>query len=579
MATFKFFKDYFFYSDEKYSALLLLLGIIATVVGTVATLSLFGTWSIGFWAALVAKDMALYMASIQTFVLLTAVYIGVSVLKDYLIGVLTIRWRNWLTTHFLEKYASDGRNNYLDLSRAQELENPAQRIQDDINLYVEQGLSLSISLLQSIITIVTFITTLWVVGGSITIASITIPGYLVWVAIAYAVLATGLTHLIGRPLARLANEQQDLEAEFRSEMEHLANNAESIAQEHGEAFYQQSLRNRLDEINRNSYRILGIRINITALNSFLQQISSIFPYILAAPLYFSGGASIGMIMEVGFSFSQIQASLGLVSTSYEFIIRFFTSASRLDALEASMNHEELSSQTRIIQILQTPSSDLSVHHLDITVPSNREQPTPVYIMRDVNLTFHPGENTLIKGRSGLGKSTIFKAMAGTWDHGGGEVFVPDNHRLYFLPQKPSLPHDTLKVVLAYPEPVETYRDDQYDAALRDVGDMDDFIPKLNCKENWSTQLSAGQQQRILFARALLKRPDILFLDESTSALDEECEAKMYTLLQHKLPSTTYISIGHRSTIAQFHDRVITLTADEDRTVHYDEVNRFARSYA
>lgn len=573
MPSLKFFREYFFSSNEKYSALLLLLGIILSSVGIVATLSLFGTWSVGFWAALVAKDMALYMASIQTFLLLTSVYIGVSVLKDFLIGSLTIRLRNWLTTQLLRQYTSDGKNNYLDLSRTQEIKNPGQRIQEDINLYVEQGLSLSISLFQSIITIATFITTLWVIGGSITIASITIPGYLVWVAIAYAALGTGLTHLIGRPLARLANEQQNLEAELRSQLEYLSNNAENIAQEHGEAYYQKSLKDKLAEINSNAYRVLGVRINLTALNSFYQQISSIIPYILAAPLYFSGAASIGTIMEVGFSFSQIQDSLSLVSNSYEFITRFFTSAERINALETRMKDGGATSPARTIQLLKTQSNDLSVNHLNIAYPSSKERPDPGYIMRDLNLTLHPGENTLIKGRSGLGKSTIFKAMAGTWDHGSGDVLIPGNKRLYFLPQKPSLPHDTLKVVLAYPEPVETYKNEQYESALRDVGDMDDFIVQLNSKENWATQLSGGQQQRILFARTLLKKPDLLFLDESTSALDEESEFKMYTLLKDKLPGTTFFSIGHRPTINQFHSRVITLNVDQDRNVHYNEVSQ------
>lgn len=577
MAIVRLVKEYFLSSDERNSALLLLLGIIGSILGIVGILSLFGTWSIGFWAAFTAMNMAAYMASIQTFVLLTAIYIGVNVLKDYLIGVLTTRWRSWLTNHLLDRYTGDERNNYLDLFREREIQNPAQRIQEDVSSFVGQGLFLATNLFQSIITIATFIGGLWVLGGSITIASLTIPGYLVWVSLAYAGIVTGLTHLIGRPLSVLTNEQQNLEAEFRSQLEHLGNNAESIAQEHGEEYYQQSLRNRFTAINRNSYNILGVRVNLTALNSFYQQIASILPYILAAPLYFSGLASLGVIMQIGFSFSQIQFSLGWISNFYELLIRFMTSAERIEELENGMNNEELSTPARTIQILRTQSQDLSVNHLDISYPSSQGQPNPGYMMRDVNLTFRPGENTLVKGPSGLGKSTIFKAMAGTWDHGRGDVLIPGNKRLYFLPQKPSLPHDTLRVVLAYPEPENTYSDEQYEAVLREIGGMDNYIPQLNHKKNWATQLSGGQQQRIVFARALLKKPDWLFLDESTSALDEDSEREMYTLLQHNLPGTTFISIGHRSTITPFHNRVITLRAHEDKTVHYDDETRVARA--
>ena len=572
--TYKFAKEYFISSKERYLALLLLLGVIVSVVGLVAIMALFASWSVGFWAAINTMDMILFMSSIKTFVLLTASYIGVSVAKDYLLGVLTINWRNWLTTRLINKYtASEGNNNYLDLSRhASELENPAQRIQEDVNAYIEQALSLSINLFQSLLTIVTFIGNLWIIGGSITILSITIPGYLVWVALVYSGVATLLTHLIGRSLSKHTNNQQNLEAGFRSELEHLSTDAESIAQERGETYYQQSLNNRFNSINDNSFEILGIKIKLTAFNAFYQQISTIIPYILAAPLYFAGAINIGQLMEVGFSFSQIQFSLSWLSMSYESLVRFRTSAARITALENSMNDNGLSTTVKNINVRHIESSNVSVQHLNVAYPSSTN-----YMMKELNLTFKPGENTLIKGRSGLGKSTLFKAIAGTWEYGDGEVLVSSNKRMCFLPQRPSLPNDTLKSVLAYPDSVGTYTDEQYKSVLEDVGDLDTFIDKLDTKADWSKRLSLGQQQRVSFARALLKKPDWLFLDEATASLDEESERKMYSLVKNKLRDTTFVSIAHRSTVTQFHDRVVTLNADKGGDINLDNEIRSAES--
>jgi putative ATP-binding cassette transporter len=569
----KLAKEYFISSKESYKALLLFLGIIVLVVGLVALLSLFASWSVGFWAAISSMNMVLYTESIKSFVLLTASYIGVSVLKDYLLGILTINWRNWLTSRLVNQYTAGDGTNYLDLSRHEsELENPAQRIQEDVNAFVDQFLSLSINLIQSILTFATFVGNLWIIGGSTTILSITIPGYLVWVAIAYSGIATGLTHLIGRSLAKLTNNQQNLEAEFRSELEHLGTDAESIAQDRGEIYYQQSLNNRFNAINDNSFKILGVKIRLSAFNSFYQQISGLIPYILAAPLFFSGIIDVGQLMEIGFCFSQIQFSLSWLSMSYEGLIRFRTSAARIDALENSLNNTDHSQTVRAIHVRQEESNNLSVQHLNISYPSSTS-----YMMRELNLTFKPDENTLIKGRSGLGKSTLFKAIAGTWEYGEGNVIVPRNKRTLFLPQRPSLPNDTLKSVLAYPEPVDTYTDDQYEGVLREVGDLDFVIDELNTKADWSKRLSLGQQQRISFARALLKKPDWLFLDEATASLDEESENRMYSLVKNKLVGTTFVSIAHRSTVTQFHDRVITLDADESRTVNFNDEITLART--
>lgn len=569
----KLLKDYFIDSEDRYIALLLLFCAILSVLGVVFVAAQFASWSVVFWAALSDMNMPLYMASIQTFVILTASYIGLSILNDYLVGVLTIRWRNWLTAKLIVKYTSEEGNNYLDLERhASEIENPAQRIQEEVVSFVEKTVSLGIRLLKSVLTALSFLGQLWVIGGAITIAGITIPGYLVWIAILYSAVAAGLIHLVGHLLAPLNNEKQNLEADFRENIDYLGHHAESIAQDHGEEYYQQSLNNNLRALNENSYRILGVRINLNAFYSFYEQMSELTPYILAAPVYFSGGISFGEFMAIGYAFSQIQSSLDWFTNSYEDFAQYSVSAKRIVELRNSMSENGLTTTSKLIAIQNTDSDELSIRNLDIAYPTSSQ-----FMMRQLNLTLRSGENTLIKGPSGLGKSTLFKVMAGTWKYGSGDVLITNNKRLCFLPQRPSLPNDSLKAVLAYPESADTYTTEQCEAVLREVGDFDKYIGALNTKAAWSKRLSLGQQQRLSFARALLKQPDWLFLDEATASLDEDSEYRMYRLVKDKLPNTTFVSIAHRSTVTPFHNRVLTFSVDEYRVMHLGDEQTLMRS--
>ena len=277
-------------------------------------------------------------------------------------------------------------------------------------------------------------------------------------------------------------------------------------------------------------------------------------------------------MEIGALFGQVLFSLSWFSNSYEDIADYKASVLRVDELDNAMLKGPRITTSKSIFVHEGKTNELSIRKLNITAPSSTK-----YMIRELNLTFTPGENTLIKGRSGLGKSTLFKVMAGAWPYGDGDVSVPNHHQMCFLPQKPSIRNDTLKAILAYPEPVDTYTDEQYEAVLHAVGGeknyMDKFIGELNTKKAWSKCLSGGEQQRISFARALLKKPDWLFLDESTAALDEESEECMYRLVEKQLKDTTFISIGHRSTIKKFHRRIVTLDADEEGKILLQDEHR------
>jgi putative ATP-binding cassette transporter len=367
-----------------------------------------------------------------------------------------------------------------------------------------------------------------------------------------------ITHFIGRALVGLSSEQQSLEADFRSDVEVLSNQAESIAQDHGETYFRQSLLSKLKSICRNAYAILHVKLGLTAFNGLYQQISYVFPYIVAAPLYFAKQTTLGQLMDIAFSFTQIQLSLSWFSDSYSELANYGANVKRIVEFENAMSDEGLVTTERSIVVQEEPeSTTLSVQNLNLARPSSTN-----HIISELNLTFRPGENTLIKGRSGMGKSTLFKAIAGAWRYGDGEISVPGSASMVFLPQRPVLHDNTLKAVLAYPQPVSTYTDEEYEAALRAVGGTDECVAALDTHASWSKRLSPGEQQRISIARAVLQRPDWLFLDEATSAMDEETERDMYSLVREQLTDTTFISIAHRSTVEEHHTRVVPLSAGE-----------------
>lgn len=567
--AFHLIKDYFLNSDEKLIAWLLLIGAILSVVALVGLIAVFSWWSVGFWAALAAKDITLFLFNMGVFALTVSAYVGVNVLKNYLVDVLSIRWRNWLTQKFITKYIHAD-SNYLDIARlSAQIENPEQRIQEDIKIFVDLSLSLILDSLKSTLSFITFVGTLWVIGGALTVvvmgANIVIPGYLVWLALIISIVATLVTHVLGKSLTTVNQKEESLEANFRKDMEFLTNDSESIAQEHSENYHKKLLTGDVQEISNNAYQKVSVNTKLIAFQSVYSQISEMVPYMLAAPLYFSGAIELGQLMQIGMAFFEVNNSLSWFVNSYDTLAKYQVSVKRIIELEKAFEVDGLESTKKNIVIKEHNTDQLEVKELNIAYPSSTES-----IMRQLNLTFKRGENTLIKGPSGLGKSTLFKAIAGTWKYGDGEISIPHDRKIYFLPQKPSLPHDTLKAVLAYPEPIETYTEEQYISALRSVGGMDKFISELDQKFVWSKRLSPGQQQRISFARSLLKKPDWLFLDEATASLDPVGERHVYSLVKNQLVNTTFISIAHRPTVEEFHDRIVNFEINLNKEIAVKE---------
>lgn len=563
-------KAYFIHSDEKLVAWLLLIGITFSVIALVALTATFAWWAAGFWAALAAKATASFWVSMGQFVFILVGYVGTQVLKNYLVGQLSIRWRHWLTHKTLDKIFH-GENNYLDLKRhPSEIDNISQRVQDNVKTFVELTLVLGFDFLKSTLALGVFIGTLWVVGGPLAFVllgvHVVIPGYLVWVALAIAVVATVITHFIGKSLAETNKKKERAEANLRQDLEALSHDAENIAQEHGENYYKQSIVSKVEEIKNHATQKLNTQSKLIAFQNFYMQISYVLPDLLAAPLYFSGLIELGQLMQIGMSFGEVSAALSWFVNAYEDLSNYKTSIDRVLELEDALTDKGLASNAKSIVIKEKNAETLKIKQLSIMQPQASSTP---YIMRHLNLIFKPGEHVLIKGQSGLGKSTLFKAIAGTWKYGEGKIKRPIGKSLYFLPQKPTLPYDTLMGVLAYPEPVETYTMAQYTAVLEAVGGMSHLISKLSEKRHWAKELSGGQQQRISFARVLLKKPDWLFLDESTASLDEESEDRVYTLVK-ELKNTTLVSIAHRKSVEKHHTRMINFFVTPEKEIQVSE---------
>ena len=569
--TFDLVKDYFLNSDEKLVAWLLLIGAVLCVIGIVALMAVLSWWSAGFWAVLTAKALIPFLMSIGEFALILSALVGVFVLKDYLIGKLSIFWRNWLTHKILNELFNSA-NNYLDLKRfSAEIDNIAQRIQEDVKFIVDLTLSLGTDFLKAVLSLGTFVGTLWVVGGSLSFVllglNFIIPGYLVWVALIVAIVATVATHYIGNSLAETNKKAEGAEADFRQALTELNDDAENIAQEHAEDYYKTSVTNKVQDINRTAHQKLNTKTKLVAFQNFYSQLAQILPTLLSAPLYFAGLIELGQIMQIGMSFGQVSVSLSWFVDTYESLSSYKSSIERITELRKTFEKEGIVlANAKSIVRKERNKDSINIKHLNITEP---QVSSTAHIMRNLNLKLKPGEHILIQGPSGLGKSTLFKAISGTWKYGDGKISIPSGKNLYFLPQKPTLPHNTLMAVLAYPEPVSTYTEEQCIAALRAVGGMNEFIPKLHEKRRWSKELSDGQQQRISFARALLKKPAWLFLDEATSSLDEESEEHVYRVVK-ELKDTTIVSIAHRKTVEKHHSRIVLFSVNAEKEIDVKE---------
>jgi putative ATP-binding cassette transporter len=555
----------YWFSEDRWAGRGLLLVVVVLNLFIVYINVLLSKWYNLFYNSLQDKDFAAFGSLLIRFSWLAGFYIVAVVYQIYLNQMLQIRWRRWLTERYLGAWLTDGAYYRMQLTSG-ETDNPDQRISDDLRLFVTGALSLSIGGMRAVVTLVSFLGILWGLSGSVTLpigAGVTLPGYMVWAALAYAIAGTWLTNLIGRPLVRLNFNQQRYEADFRFSLVRFRENTEGVALYKGEADEMRSFRERFGSVVRNWWDIMRQQKRLTWFTSGYGQAAIIFPILVAAPRYFRGEIPLGALMQTSQAFGQVQDSLSFIITSYTDIAEWRAVVLRLLGFERALARVRADAAVEGVRHGTGAAGALSLDRVNLALPGGRS------LMEGVSFDIQPGDTTLISGPSGAGKSTLFRAIAGIWPFGRGEIRLPRDGRVLFLPQKPYLPIGTLREVVSYPTPPAGLSDGALREALQVVG-LPELATRLDETAHWALALSPGEQQRIAFARALVQRPDWLFLDEGTSAVDEETEARLYSLLRERLPGTTVVSVGHRSTLRAFHTRRLIVTPNGTGPAYVEE---------
>lgn len=543
----------YWFSEEKWSARLLLAAIIALTLGMVWINVEINQWQNAFFNSLQDKKQDAFFELLIRFGWLAAAFIVMAVYQLYLNQWLQIRWRRWMTDLYLEEWLA-GRAYYRMQLADRGTDNPDQRIAEDFRLFIEQTLSLTLGLINALVTLVSFIGILWGLSGMLdfTLGGVAyeIPGYMVWIALAYAALGTWLTHLIGKPLIGLNFNQQRFEADFRFGLVRFRENAEGVALYRGEAQELGSFRRRFADVVANWIRIMVQQKRLTWFTAGYSQVAIIFPYVVAAPRYFAGAIPLGGLMQTASAFSQVQGALSWFIDAYTTFAEWRASAERLITFQHAMQRAIDQKRDGDVTVEDAGVTGLEIRDLDLALPNG--QP----LLEKGNLALAPGESILLTGPSGSGKSTLFRAIAGIWPFARGLIRRPAAGTL-FLPQRPYIPIGSLRNAVTFPADLGRFSDEAIREALV-ACDLAPFAERLDDDQHWALQLSPGEQQRLAFARALLLEPAWLYLDEATAALDEATEQRMYRLLRTRLPRTTIFSIGHRPTLQQFHERRLRL---------------------
>ena len=559
----------YFSSREWKGAWALLIVVIALSLASVYLAVQFNMWRREFYNMLNSKDlhdvpvaigsMTLFTTNyflylMGKFTFLALIYIVVGVYALYLRQILQLRWRKWVTKNLIDRWL-DNRAYYRLQLQNYGSENPEQRIESDVEAFTRTSLTLSIDLITTIVNLISFSVILWGISGVITFSlgafPITISGYMFWVALAYALVGSGLTYWIARQLVPVNFDRERLNADFRFRMMRVRENAESVALYGGESSEGDGLEVSFQRVWNNYWRYMILIKRLNWFQSFYGQLAVVFPYLVAAPRYFAGAIDVGTVFQVAGAFGQVQESLSWFINSFDTLAAWKATTNRLDTFVEAMERVEADGRRQTLSIETQDASAVNLSVSDIAVPTGRT------LMHDVQIDVARGDKVLISGPSGSGKTTLFRVLAGLWPFAKGKLRIPKGARVLFLSQKPYLPLGTLRQAVTFPSEPGAFTDDQIKAALNDV-QLPHLLDHLDEDQNWSMSLSVGEQQRVAIARALLNRPDWLFMDEATSALDEENEKHVYDLVSQRLAQSAVVSIAHRPSVATYHRRRLAI---------------------
>lgn len=501
---------------------------------------LFSFWYNGFYSALQGLDQKAFWYFLGIFSVLATIHVLRALFTYYVTQAFNIHWRVWLNDRLTADWMK-GDAYYRGQFLAEPVDNPDQRIELDVNSFVNGSVSLALGAVSALVSLVAFTGILWGLSAPFVLGGVEIPRAMVFAVYIYVIIATWIAFRLGRPLIRLNFLNEKLTANFRYALMRLREYAENVAFYQGTAIERGTLLGRFSALIGNVWALVYRTLKFDGFNLAVSQVAVIFPFILQAPRFFSGAIKLGDVMQTSQAFGQVQDSLSFFRSSYDTFAQYRATLDRLTGfLDANEDAREL---PRVVTREATDS--LRIEDMDVLRPDGHR------LLAGLNLTLQPGQALLIRGPSGSGKTTLLRSLAGLWPYAEGEVQRPGGHQALFLSQRPYLPLGDLRTAIAYPNTSTPADDERLKLALRRVN-LAHLAEHLDLSQDWTRILSIGEQQRLAFARVLFNQPRIVFLDESTSAMDEGLEHALYSLLREELGDTLLVSVGHRATLTQFH---------------------------
>ena len=532
----------------------LTISVLLFLAANLAASLLVTLWNKYFFDSLERKDSDAVLLSIG-FALALAMFSGLASFGLLHARMrLQVRWRQWLSKSLISRWMSD-RHFYQMTVLPATADNPEARITEDGKLAIELLVDFSIGVLNAILAAASFISILWVVGGSLTVYGYSIPGYMVLACILHSAMTTLLMFLMGRPLVRHVEEKVACEAQLRYELTRVKDNAEIIALSGGDKDECERLHVTVSRLVQRWLRVVAWQGRMTLLNGSNLVLAPIVPLLLGAPKYLSGEMSLGSLMQAATAFMQVQLALNWLSDNAMRLADWFASSHRVSQLLAALDRLEASlgtvGQGDTIKLAASPDNRIYLRRLNIALQDGR------MAIEGDDVVIEPGQKVLVRGDLATGRNTLIHAMAGLWPWGSGEILRPEGASIGFLSQRPYFPIGTLRTAIVYPSAGQEVSDARLREMLMRVG-LEHLLARLEETTQWSSQLSGSEQQRLAFARVLLQPPDILIMDEPTSFLDELSRFKLMEYMRDLLTATTVIHAGHSTGLEPFHDREIRL---------------------
>jgi len=542
----------FWSGTTRAQAWLLTVAILFFLLANLGAALAVNRWNKFFFDALEQKDtqaVVLGLGYILALALFSAAF-SVGLLQARM--RLQVRWRQWLARTLIARWLAD--RHYYQLAIVHtEADNPEARIAEDGRISIELLVDMSLGVLNAVLAAVSFVGILWVVGGALTVAGYSIPGYMVFACIVYSAITTASMFLLSRPLVRRVEEKAAGEAQLRYELTRVKDNAENIAMVGGDQDERERLNVTLSDLVQRWLGVIVWQGRMMWLNGANLVLAPVVPLLLGAPKYLSGEMTLGSLMQAATAFVQVQLALNWLADNALRLADWFASSHRVTQLSDAIDRLETSlgpvGRSETIKLGVSPDNRVYLRQLNIALHDGK------LMIDGAEVVIAPGEKVLVKGESGSGKSTLIHAMAGLWPWGSGEILRPQGADIAFMPQRPYFPLGTLRSALLYPHAEQKAPDEKIRDILMRCG-LEHLIPRIDETDQWSSVLSGGEQQRLAFARVLLHPPDILIMDEPTSWLDELSQFKMMEYMRDLLPDTMVIHAGHRAGLKRFHDREI-----------------------